>query len=199
MMTVLLIRHASHDRLGRILCGRTPGIMLSDRGRSEAKSLADAVRRQGGLDALYSSPLERARETAEPIAKALGTPVEIDDDLDEFDFGAWSGLSFDALGEDPDWDHWNRERDHARPPEGETMMEGQMRIARCLERLRRRHPEQTVAAVSHGDIIKAALAWGLGLPLAFYARFEISPASVSRMCIGDRSVKVWSMNQKYDA
>ena len=195
---VLLIRHGSHGRLGRVLCGRMGGVTLSDEGRAEAGALARAIKRQGGLAALYSSPLLRARETAEPIGQMLGLPVGIDPDLDELDFGAWSGRTFDDLASDPLWEFWNRQRDHARPPGGETMLEGQVRMVRCLEGLRDLHPDAVVAVVTHADMIKTALAWGLGLTLALHTRFDISPASVSRMAIGPQDVSVQGINQKVE-
>ncbi len=194
---VLLIRHGSHDRLGRILCGRMAGVTLSSQGRSEAAALATALRRQGSLDAIYSSPLERTRETADVVADAFGVRVETDDDLNELDFGAWSGFGFDELQSDPRWTVWNRDRDQVRAPGGETMLDAQVRMVRCLARLHLRHPGATVAAVGHADVIKTALAWALGLPLAFHSRFEVSPASVSRILIGDGQVKVVNINQTY--
>ena len=196
---VLLIRHGSHGRLGHILCGRMPGVGLSEAGFGEARAVAAAIARRDSLVAVYSSPLERARQTAAPIAEAAGLETIVDDDLDEIDVGAWSGLSFDMLDDDPHWTVWNRFRDHARPPGGETMSEAQVRIARVLEHVSRRHPDAAVALVSHADMIKSALAWTLGLPLAFYARFEISPASVSRIVIGESDAKVWTVNQTYPA
>lgn len=195
--TFMLIRHASHGLLGRTLCGRMPGVSLDEAGRRQAASLAKAIARSGvKVDALYASPLERARETAEPIGAALDLNVKVHLDLDELDFGAWSGCAFDDLGADARWIDWNRERDHVRPPGGETMAEAQLRIAALLERLESRHPRAVVALVSHGDMIKAALAWALGLPLAFYGRFEVAPASLSRLTVGPSGAKVWSINEK---
>ncbi|HEX4765225.1 MAG TPA: histidine phosphatase family protein [Lichenihabitans sp.] len=192
---VLLIRHGSHDRLGRILCGRMAGVSLSSHGRGEAAALARALRSHGPVDAFYSGPLERTRETAEIVAAAFGAPVDVDDDLDELDFGEWTGLGFDALQSDPRWTAWNRDRDQARAPRGEAMLEAQVRMARCLARLHLRHPDATVAAVGHADVIKTGLAWALGLPLAFHSRFEVAPASISRILIGDGEVKVMNINQ----
>ena len=149
--------------------------------------------------AILSSPLERARETAEPIAAAFGVEIETEPDLDELDFGAWSGQSFDALGGEPLWAAWNADRDRVRPPDGETFAEAQSRAVRCIERIRRRHAGGTVALVSHADLIKGVLAWTLGLPLAFYARFEVAPASVSRVAFGDGGPKVVGMNHTVPA
>ncbi len=195
METVLvLVRHASHDRLGAVLCGRMTGVRLSETGRCEASALARMLMRHR-LAAVLSSPLERTVETAVPIAEAQGLAVAVDEDLNELDFGAWSGRRFDALQDDPAWELWNRARSHGRPPGGETMVEAQVRAARCIDRVRRRHPGGTVALVSHGDVIKAALAHALGLPLDFHSRIEIGPASRSVLVAGDWGLKVHSINE----
>ncbi|CAA9309769.1 MAG: hypothetical protein AVDCRST_MAG90-362, partial [uncultured Microvirga sp.] len=97
--TVILVRHASHDRVGSVLCGRMPGVTLGEEGRREANVLADRFRNEA-IAAVITSPLERARETAEVIADRIGVPVTVDEALNEIDFGDWTGQSFDAL--DPD-------------------------------------------------------------------------------------------------
>ena len=197
-MEVLLIRHGSHDRLGHVLCGRMSGVRLSETGRAEAEGVAAWVAARGRIDAVMSSPLERAVETAAPLATRCGLQPEVDDDLSELDFGAWSGCGFDALRDQPLWQAWNLNRDHARPPGGETFAEAQIRIVRSLDRLHRRFPDGRVAIVSHADLIKAALAWALGLPLAFYGRFEVSPASISRIAIGPHGARVLGINRTAD-
>ena len=196
--TVLLIRHGSHDRLEKVLCGRMAGVTLGEAGHAEVARLGQRLK-TGRPAAVVSSPLERARETADAVAAACGLAVDLDEDLNELDFGAWTGRRFDDLEGDPHWDRWNRLRQHSRPPSGETMLEGQVRAVRCLHRLREAHPDATVVAVSHADIIKAALAWALGLSLEFYARFEVRPASVSRLLMGEWGVKVWSLNEEVPA
>ncbi|MBF5096174.1 histidine phosphatase family protein [Azospirillum sp. INR13] len=199
----ILVRHGSHDRLGSVLCGRMAGVTLSAQGRAEADLLADRLspqHRSGQrLTAVLSSPLERAVETATPIAERQGLPLTIEPALNELDLGAWSGKRFEELHGDPAWDLWNRARSHGRPTPGESpgesMAEAQTRIAALLDRLRRAHPGGTLALVSHGDIIKAALALAMGLPLDFYGRFEISPASRSVVIAGDWGLKVHSINE----
>lgn len=194
----ILIRHGSHDRLGSVLCGRMAGVTLSQQGLAEAESLAERLSGQR-LTAVLSSPLERAVETATPIAERQGLPLTIEPALNELDLGAWSGKRFEELHGDPAWDLWNRARSHGRPTPGESpgesMAEAQVRIAALLDRLRRAHPGGTLALVSHGDIIKAALAHAMGLPLDFYGRFEISPASRSVLIAGDWGLKVHSINE----
>jgi probable phosphoglycerate mutase len=192
--TVILVRHASHDRVGTILCGRMPGVTLGEEGRREAKALADRFRGET-IAAVISSPLERARETAEIIADRIGMAVEIDEALNEIDFGAWTGQSFDALDPDPHWRLWNSSRSTARPPGGEAMSAAQARIVHRIERLRDEHPDGQVILVGHCDVLKSALAHHLGLSLDRYDRFEISPASVSVLALWPGGSRVMSVNE----
>src|SRR5215203_6843088 len=122
MATIFLVRHAAHDRVDRVLCGRMPGVGLGEAGRRQAEALARRFA-DAAVDAVWTSPLDRARETAEPIAGRLGLPVRTSDGLAEIDFGAWTGLPFDALRDDPRWRRWNEARGSERPPPGESMGE----------------------------------------------------------------------------
>ena len=192
--TVFLVRHASHDRLGRVLCGRMAGVTLSDEGLAQARRVADRLAGEG-LAAVYASPLERAVSTARPIALAAGVEPRIDDALNEIDFGDWTGAAFEDLERDDRWAAWNRERGTARTPNGESMAEAQARVVGWAERIGQAHPGQTVAAVSHGDIIKALIAHALNLSLDDLHRFEISPASVSVIAAGDWGMKVHAVNE----
>jgi len=192
--TVFLLRHAAHDRLGRVLCGRMPGVSLGEAGRAQAARLADRLARET-VGAVYSSPLERARETAEPIAARLGLPVEVAPEIDEVAFGAWSGLTFAELERDPRWASWNAARAVTRPPGGETMLEAQARAVGFVERLRETHRDGAAALVSHADLLKAVLAYFLGLSLDLIGRFEIGPASLSTLVVGDWGAKVLSVNE----
>ncbi|WP_181703856.1 histidine phosphatase family protein [Chthonobacter albigriseus] len=192
-MVLHLVRHAAHGHVGHILSGRQPGLSLSDRGRAEAGSLAHALARLP-LDAVHASPRERAVETAEAVAAPHGLAVEIAPDLDEIDFGAFTGRTFDDLADDPDWRAWNDDRDTARCPGGETMAEAQARILRHLAVLARRHQGGVVASVTHADMIKAAVVHVLGLPLAAIHRFDVDPASVTTLSLGDAPPRLVSLN-----
>lgn len=187
------MRHASHDRLGRILCGRMPGVALSATGRAEADALARRLA-GSGAGTLLASPRERTAETAAPIAAALGLTVETEPGLDEIDFGAWTGRSFDALADDPDWAAWNTARATARPPEGEGMAEAQGRILRILDRFAEDGPP--VILVSHGDVIRAALLKRLGLGLDAYDRIVVDPASCSELALWPGGGRVVSLNER---
>lgn len=192
--TVFLVRHAAHDRLGKVLCGRMPGVTLGEPGLAEADALAERLRSEP-IRAVYSSPLERTLQTAAPIARALGLEVQAADALLELDFGEWAGAQFGVLQDDPRWAVWNTQRAVARPPGGESMGEVQARLNRWLDVVARRHAGETVVAVTHGDVIKAALAEALGLSLDHHDRFEVSPASISVLVAGDWGKKVWSVNE----
>ena len=188
------MRHAAHDRVDRVLCGRMPGVGLGEAGQRQAEALARRFACEG-VDAVWTSPLQRARETAEPVAARLGLAARPCDALCEIDFGAWTGQAFDALRDDPRWRRWNEARGSERPPGGESMTEAQTRAAAEVERARAEHPDGRVVLVSHGDVIKAVIAGVLGLSLDAHARFEIAPASISALAVWDGGGKVLSMNE----
>ncbi|HYF57126.1 MAG TPA: histidine phosphatase family protein [Salinarimonas sp.] len=193
-LVVHLVRHAAHGLLGRTLTGRMPGVSLSPEGRAQGKRLAA---RLGGMpvDAVETSPLERARETAQPIADALGLTPVVAPALSEIEFGTWTGMSFDALADDPAWRRWNAARSLGQPPGGESMLAVQERMRAHLEALRRERPEGRVVLVSHCDVIRAALLHVLGLSLDLYDRIAVDPASVSTLALGDWGARVLSVNE----
>jgi broad specificity phosphatase PhoE len=167
---LLLMRHAAHEEAGRVLSGRTDEAALTPEGRASVALRAPPA-------AAYASPRRRAQETA----ALLGLATRTEPALDEMDFGAWTGRSFAALEDDPAWRSWNEQRATARPPGGEAMHEAQSRVLRWIEALPARHPDATVLAVSHADVIKAAICAHLGLTLDAHWRFEIAPASLSAL------------------
>lgn len=178
MARLLLIRHAHHDYIGRAIAGWLPGVSLSEHGRAQAAALP--ARLTGlAIAAIYSSPLERAMETAAPLAAARGLTVEIRAGLKEVDFGRFTGRTMADLDTDPAWHHFNLFRGSARAPGGEMMLETQARMVAELERIGAAHPGATVAVFSHGDVIRAAVLHYLGMPLDFYGRIQIDPASVT--------------------
>ena len=138
MTTYYLLRHGEHAVQGQIAAGRAPGIPLSERGRREAawaaERLADAK-----IAAIYASPLERAQETAHVIGDRLDLPVTVRPDLSELDFGEWTGLTFDAIRQDPRWQVWAAHRSIACLPGGETMREVQRRVVEAMMELREAH------------------------------------------------------------
>lgn len=192
--TVFLVRHGSTDHLGHLISGRMDGVALNDAGRREAAAVAGRLRHER-IEALYASPLQRTRETADAIGEVLGLEPQADESLLEIDFGDWTGARFEDLGGDPAWRRWNDERSAARAPRGETMAEVQERLVRWVETARARHPQGRICAVSHADVIKALLAHVLGFSLDRHAAIEVAPGSVSVVCAGDWGMKVLSVNE----
>ncbi|HKG78334.1 MAG TPA: histidine phosphatase family protein [Pyrinomonadaceae bacterium] len=195
MITFFLIRHASCSGLGQTLWGRTPGVCLNETGKLQAQRLAE---RFGGmtLQAIYSSPLERALETAETIARSMNLEVTKNPAFDEINFGEWTGKSFDTLSSDESWRRFNRDRSTTRIPGGESFLEVQTRVVTGLEWLSSQHTNARVAIVSHADVIKAAVGYFTATPIDLLQRIEISPCSVSVVAMDKDSVRVLTINNR---
>jgi probable phosphoglycerate mutase len=181
------------DFVDRAIAGWAPGVHLNDKGRAQAARLAERLV-GAPIKAIYSSPLERARETAEPISRELGLDVQVIEELGEVVIGEWTGRELSELNNDPLWRRFNALRSLTRAPGGETQLETQARMIAALERLRERHPDQTIAVVSHGDVIKSAIAHYAGIPLDLFHRIEISVASVSVVEVGDHDPLIFCVN-----
>lgn len=179
--TVLLVRHGQTPTTGKVLPGRAKGLHLADEGHRQAQIAADRIAELGKVDAVYSSPLERAKETAAPISKALGLKTKIDRGLFECDFGDWTGKELKKLNKLPEWKTVQSAPSTFRFPNGESFTEMQTRMVTALDRLRQRHPGGTIVCVSHADTIKAAVAHALGTHIDLFQRIVISPASVSAL------------------
>jgi probable phosphoglycerate mutase len=195
---VLLVRHGQTPTTGTTLPGRAPGLHLADRGREQAVAVAERIAALPAVAAVYASPLERTRETAAPIARALGLRTRTDRGLLECDFGTWTGQSLARLRKKPDWSRVQRYPSGFRFPEGESFVEMQTRITGALAALCRRHPGETIVAVSHADPIKAALADALGTHLDLFQRIVVSPCSVSAVLYTDGGPVVLASNSTGD-
>ncbi len=193
--TFLLIRHAAHIHLDRVFSGRMPEVPLSETGREQARRLATSLSPEP-IGRVIASPLDRTRETAQAIADTHGLAVETDKSLREIDLGDWTGRTLDGFGDDPEWRAWNTQRGTARIPGGETMAEATGRIVGLLNRLAHEPADATIAIVSHSDMIRGAVAHVLGLPLDNLLRFDIHPASVTRVVWGDWGAKLTSLNER---
>jgi probable phosphomutase (TIGR03848 family) len=191
--TLLLIRHALCDPVGRSIAGRSPGVHLNAEGRHQAAALAEALAALP-VRAVYSSPLDRAVETAEPLARRFGREVEMLEELNELDFGEWTGRMLHELEPLALWRAWNDSRSAARIPGGESMAEVVHRALEGVRRIQRAHDGGMVAAVSHGDVIRGLLAHLLGMPLDFLHRLEVSPASVSVLGLDGDTARLAVLN-----
>jgi probable phosphomutase (TIGR03848 family) len=174
------VRHGATATTGTILPGRAAGLHLAERGVAQAEALAQ---RLGELarkpSALYVSPLERARETAAPIARSLRLRPVIERGLLECDFGAWTGKKLSLLARKPEWRAVQHAPSTFRFPEGESFTEMQLRVWSTLERLAKKHRNRTIVVVSHADPIKAAVTYAQGVPLDLFQRTVISTCSIS--------------------
>src|SRR5256885_3718877 len=125
--TILLVRHGQTPTTGRVLPGRKAGLHLSDDGRKQAEAAAARVGRLERVSAIYASPLERARETAMPIARVRGLALRIDRGLLELDVGRWTGERLDRVSKRPEWATVQRHPSGFRLPHGESFLEMQTR------------------------------------------------------------------------
>src|SRR5512138_3450692 len=169
MPFILLIRHAMTDAIGVGLSGRKEGVHLNEAGRHEADALAARLS-QLPIRALFSSPLERAVETAGPLSGRLGIEPRMNDLLTEVDFGEWTGRSFESLQGDGLWRQFNTIRSTVRIPCGETMLEVQKRALFVIENITAEFKSGLYAVVSHGDVIRSILAYYAGCPIDLLTR-----------------------------
>jgi probable phosphomutase (TIGR03848 family) len=193
--TILLVRHGTTATTGKILPGRAPGLHLSEKGQAQAGAVAA---RLGELTkkpvAIYSSPLERTKETAAPLASALHLKTQIDRGLLECDFGAWTGKRLATLSKRAEWRSVQNSPSSFRFPDGESFSEMQLRIWSTLERLAAKHRNRTLVAVSHADPIKAAVTYAQGVPLDLFQRTVISPCSITAIVLTSGAPLVLCVN-----
>jgi broad specificity phosphatase PhoE len=193
--TLLLIRHAHTDALGISLSGRSAGVPLSGVGRAQADQLARELAHCYPLAAIYTSPLERAMQTAEALRRYQHVPVRRSAALLEIDFGEWTGRTFAALEQDAAWQRFNATRSAASIPGGEGLASVQERIVLLVARLSARHPGQCIALVTHADVLRFALLHYVRATLDDYARFELAPASVTALSVAEGWTEVLFVNR----
>jgi probable phosphoglycerate mutase len=181
--TLLLVRHANCDHVGKRLVGRLPNIRLNSQGEREAETLASRLASMR-LAAIYSSPLERAVETARTVAGPHELVVRSAEGLVEIDYGDWTGLTLDEVRALPEWRAYHASRSRMAIPNGERIAEVQARAVATIEQIGAEHPNDTVVAVSHGDVIRAIIAHVACIPLDAIDRFEVLPASVAVIELG---------------
>lgn len=197
MTRFYLIRHGDNDYVVRgAIAGRQNAVHLNDLGRAQAERIANGLAKEG-IQRIYSSPLERCRETAEPLARRVGLKVEPRDELLELDFGEWTGRPFAELDSSETWRHYNEFRRGTRIPGGELMLEAQVRIIRLIQDLRQRMPESKIALFSHGDIIRSALLYYLGMSLDFVHGIRVDIGSASIMNLYSEGVEVEAINRLF--
>jgi broad specificity phosphatase PhoE len=178
MSTLFFVRHVEHVLQHQVLLGRRDDAPLSSDGLKQLGHLLDRLRDEPAT-AIYSSPRQRARATAEVIASAHGLPVQICKQLDELDYGDWSGRPLDELARDPKWQRWNTARSKECPPNGEGMRALQERIVKLAEELAHRHLNETLICVTHAEPIRALMLHVCGMPLDEFAQVDVPPGSIT--------------------
>jgi probable phosphomutase (TIGR03848 family) len=193
MTTLFLIRHGLTAVTGKTLYGRTTGVSLDERGRAQARTLAerfDPIR----LAAVYSSPLDRCVETVAPLATAQHLDVEMREGLIEMDVGAWTNRSLAQVRRTRLWKDVIHRPSQFRFPDGESFADAQVRTLNELHAIAARHPRGRVAIASHGDVIRMAIAHFSGAHLDLFQRTVVDPASVSVVHLGERGPRVALVN-----
>jgi probable phosphomutase (TIGR03848 family) len=191
---VLFVRHGQTPSTGQRLPGRAPGLHLSDVGRDQAAAAAARIGELKSVDAIYTSPLERARETAAPIATTRQLKATVDRGLLECDFGEWTGAELKKLAKQPEWRTVQSYPSGFRFPGGESFVEMQDRMVGAVDRLVAKHRGGVIVCVSHADPIKAAVAHALGTHLDLFQRIVISTCSVTAVAYGTGGPVVLTVN-----
>lgn len=198
MTLLLLIRHGENEfvKTGK-LAGRLPGVHLNEKGQKQALALGEALK-DVPIKALYSSPLERALETAAPIAEAHKLTIQQEPDLMDTHVGKWQGRSLAVLRLTKAWKVVQSAPSRFRFPEGETFLECQMRIVNVLERIIQKHnkPQDIVAVVFHADPVKLAVAHFLGMPLDHFQRLGCDTGSLTLIAAGETGAFLPKLNQR---
>lgn len=193
-MILLLVRHGVTDLTDTRLIGRLPGISLNEKGRLQASAAADLMAPLP-LTAIFSSPMERTRQTASALAELKGLPTELVDGLLEVDYGDWAGQEFKVLRKTDLWKVVQQHPSGARFPGGESVREAQARIVAAIEAILGRHPGGVVAAFSHSDMIKLAVAHFTGVHLDLYQRLVVSAGSVTALQLGSGPPSLVKLNE----
>lgn len=194
MSIFLLIRHGNSEAVDYIP-GRNPGVHLSKSGKQQAKELAETLL-PVQIDMLISSPLERTLETAHFIAEKKGLFTEVNEAFIELEFGEWTGKTFPDLEKLEQWKNFHTFRAGTKIPLGELISEAQTRFVTEIISLRKLHPEKTIAIVSHGDPIKAAICYFTGIPLNMMLGITVGTASISVIEINEWGSTLHCLNHK---
>jgi probable phosphomutase (TIGR03848 family) len=198
MPLLLLIRHGENDYVKTSkLAGHLPGIHLNERGQKQATALGEALK-DIPIKAIYSSPLERAMETAVPIAERCNLEIIPEPDLMDTNVGSWQGRSLKILRRTKVWSLVQHAPSRFRFPDGESFLESQARFINVLDRVIKQHnkPQDIVAVVFHADPIKLTVAYFLGMPLDHFQRLSCDTGSLTALHVGEAGANLLKLNQR---
>jgi probable phosphoglycerate mutase len=191
-MLLFLIRHAMTPVTGVKLAGWSP-VPLSQEGVRQAGAMAQRFA-SIQLDAIYSSPVERAVQTAKPLAAVKKMRLRIRPGLGEVRYGDWEGRPLKQLAKTQHWRDVIAHPSEGRFPGGEALRETSARVVAATAEVAAAHPNGAAAIVSHADGIKMILAHYAGIHLDLYARLAIGPASVSAVWVGNGAPRILKIN-----
>jgi len=194
-MELVLVRHATCALMDDVLLGRSVDVPLDERGEGQARFVANRLVDVADL-VVESSPRRRARHTAGIIAARRDTIVRIVPQMDEIDFGSWSGQSFAALASDPQWRRWNKYLAVTRTPAGDSIRDVQERALAHFRKLAQLFDVETIAIVTHASVIRSVVLLAMQLPIDEYRNLEVSPASLTRLTLQDAQLKLESLNER---
>ncbi len=196
MAEILLIRHGETEwNLREVFRGRAD-VPLSARGREQARLLGEALR-GSGVQAVYSSPLSRARQTADPLADVLGIEGQTDERLVDMSFGRWESRSrAEVEKEDPAlYRAWLTEPQEFRAPDGESLADVIARAWPAMGEITARHRGGRAAIITHRVVCKVLLCSALGAGEAAFWRVRVDTASISTL---DASDDLWVVTRLND-
>jgi probable phosphoglycerate mutase len=199
MPTFLLIRHGENEYVAKgRLAGRLPGVHLNENGKKQAEAVAETFMK-APIKAIYSSPMERCMQTAEPLAAALGLGINANQGLIEVDFGSWQDKTLKQLRRRKLWKAVQANPSRVQFPDGESFASAQQRIVHTLESLTKEFKSKDlIACFSHSDLIKLAVSYYLGQPIDLFQRIMIAPASVSTLHLGEMGAQIINVNHGVD-
>jgi broad specificity phosphatase PhoE len=195
---IVLVRHAACPRLNSVLLGRSVDGPLDERGEAQARFVAQRLLKLPQL-IVESSPRRRARHTAGIIASARDTTVRIVPQMDDVDYGRWSGQTFEALLADPQWRRWNKYRRVSRTPAGDSIRDVQDRVLAHFRKLQQEFDAETIVIVTHEEVIRSVVLLALQAPIDDYSRLAIGPASLTRLTVEGSQLRLDSVNERIAA
>ncbi len=194
MAIILLIRHGENDWVGKKLAGRLSGVHLNQNGIKQAEQLAEKLK-DFPFKAIYSSPLERAMETAQPLAFAKKMDISICDNLSEINFGDWQGKTIKQMRRLKLWKTVQNQPSQMQFPNGESFVNAQKRLVACITKITAEHePDDLIACFSHSDAIRLLVAYYLNVPLDSFQRIHINTASISALLLMKDHISVPFIN-----
>ncbi len=193
MPFLFLIRHGVNDFTGKRLVGRKPGVHLNEKGQEQARLVVESLLIVPFRN-IYSSPLERAVETAEPLAQKLGKDIIILDSMAELDFGDWTGKSLRSLRKLPDWKSLMTDPEW-RFPGGESLPKVRSRVREMIaEVTSKAGKKDRIAIFTHGDVIRLSVEYLLGMEIGGFHHLHVDTASLTIIEYHDGKSRLLGLN-----